>query len=82
MFNGDVEHVLPLVGADIATVPVGLLLKIVVPFPDHIVLNHGAERGYTGEIGWMQHKFQERGYFVGQRMLLCLFLSAFVDKIK
>ena len=41
MFNGDVQHMLALIRADVAAIAVGLLLEIILGFPYNIMLDHG-----------------------------------------
>jgi len=48
---------LALIRANVATVPIGLLLKIVMGFPYNIFLGQYRKRGYTWKIGGMYQKF-------------------------
>ena len=54
MFYRNVEHVLTLISADIAAVSVGLLLKIVMRFPNHFLLHYGGKSDDIGKICWMK----------------------------
>ena len=54
MLYGDIEHVLALVRADIATIPVGLLLKIVMRLPNHFLLCDGSKSSDVGKVCWMK----------------------------
>ena len=60
MFNRYAQHLPALIRTNIASVPVGLLLKIIPDLPANIFLHSNRGRKYIRAIGWMLQEFQLR----------------------
>ena len=58
VLNGNIEHMLALVRSNVATVAVGLFLKIVLRLPNHLMLNNSRKGGNTWKIGRVDKDFQ------------------------